>query len=55
VAFHHPLRVGERVERASVIRVEEKKGRSRRSFVTVRHRFSTDAGVAIEKAGSRVS
>jgi 3-methylfumaryl-CoA hydratase len=51
VTFHHPLRVGQRVERASVIQsVEEKKGReSALVFVTVRHRFSTDAGVAVEE------
>jgi 3-methylfumaryl-CoA hydratase len=51
VTFHRPLRVGERVERASVIQsVEEKKGReSALVVVTVRHRFGTDAGVAIEE------
>ena len=51
VTFHRPLRIGERVERASVIQsVEEKQGReSALVFVTVRHRFSTDAGIAIEE------
>jgi len=51
VTFHRPLRVGERVERASVIQsVEEKQGReSALVFVTVAHRFRTDAGLAIEE------
>ena len=53
ITFHRPLRVGERVERASMIQsVEEKQGReSALVFVTVRHRFSSDAGggVAIEE------
>jgi 3-methylfumaryl-CoA hydratase len=51
VIFHRALRVGERVERVSeIIAVEQKKGReSPLVFVTVRHRFATDAGVAIEE------
>ncbi len=51
VTFRHALRVGERVERASeIVSVEEKKGReSPLVFVTIRHRFSTVAGVAIEE------
>ncbi len=51
VTFRRALRVGERVERISeIIAVEEKKGReSALVFVTVRHRFATDGGVAIEE------
>jgi 3-methylfumaryl-CoA hydratase len=51
VAFHQPLRVGERVERESVITaIDEKQGRnSALIFVTVRHRFTNDAGLAIEE------
>lgn len=51
VTFRQALRVGERVERVSeIIAVEAKKGReSALVFVTVRHRFATDAGVAIEE------
>jgi 3-methylfumaryl-CoA hydratase len=51
VAFHAPLRVGDRVERESVITaVTEKQGRdSALVFVTVRHRFSTEAGLAIDE------
>ena len=51
VAFHQPLRVGDRVERESVIiAIDEKHGRSSALvFVTVRHRFTTEAGLAIEE------
>jgi 3-methylfumaryl-CoA hydratase len=51
VSFDQPLRVGDRVERESVITsIEEKQGRnSALVFVTVRHRFTTDAGVAIRE------
>ena len=51
VTFHQPLRVGDRVERSSVIvSVEEKRGReSPLVFVTVRHRYSGNGGVAIEE------
>jgi 3-methylfumaryl-CoA hydratase len=51
VTFRRQLRVGERIERVSVIQsVEEKKGReSALVFVTVHHRFNTDAGLAIEE------
>jgi 3-methylfumaryl-CoA hydratase len=51
VAFHQPLRVGDRVERESVIiAIEEKQGRSSALvFVTLRHRFTSDAGIAIEE------
>ena len=51
VAFHQPLRVGDRIERESVIvSIDEKQGRSSALiFVTVRHRFTSDAGVAIEE------
>jgi len=51
VSFRRPLHVGERVERLSTTQsVEDKKGReSPLVFVTVRHRFSTDAGLAIEE------
>src|SRR4051812_16591494 len=51
VAFHRPLRVGERVERVSeIIAVEEKVGRSSALvFVTVRHRFSGEGGLAVEE------
>ena len=51
IAFHQPLHVGERIERESVIvAVDEKQGRSSALvFVTVRHRFTSDAGVAIEE------
>ena len=51
LVFHQPLRVGERVERRSVIeRVEEKSGKSGRLvFVLVRHSLSGEAGLAIEE------
>lgn len=51
LAFHQPLRVGERAEQRSVIRkVEEKSGRAGALvFVTVQHTVSTAAGVAIEE------
>jgi 3-methylfumaryl-CoA hydratase len=51
VTFRQALHVGERVERASeIVAVEEKRGReSALVFVTVRHRFNTNAGVAIEE------
>jgi 3-methylfumaryl-CoA hydratase len=51
VTFHQPLRVGDRVERASVIAsVEEKQGReSPLVFVTVRHRYTVSGDVAIEE------
>jgi 3-methylfumaryl-CoA hydratase len=52
VLFHRPLRVGERVERESVIvSIEEKEGRSSQLvFVTVRHRLVGERGLAIEEA-----
>jgi 3-methylfumaryl-CoA hydratase len=51
VTFHQPLHIGDRVERESVIiSIDEKQGRSSALvFVTVRHRFTSDAGVAIEE------
>jgi 3-methylfumaryl-CoA hydratase len=51
IVFHRPLRVGERVERESVIAaIEEKQGRtSNLVFVTVRHRLMSTAGLAIEE------
>lgn len=51
VTFHQPLRVGDHVERESVITaIDRKQGKSSALvFVTVRHRFTTDAGVAIEE------
>ena len=51
MTFHRPLCVGERVERVSVIDgIDEKHGASGHLvFVRVRHRFSNDAGVAIEE------
>jgi len=51
IAFHQPLCVGERVERESIITaVNEKQGRSSALvFVSVRHRFTSDAGVALEE------
>src|ERR1051325_4167001 len=51
ISFNQPLRVGDRVERKSMITaIEEKQGRtSPLVFVTVRHRFQTDDGVAIEE------
>jgi len=51
VGFHQPLRVGDRVERESVIvAIDEKHGRSSALvFVTVRHRFTSQAGLAIEE------
>lgn len=51
VALYESLRVGDRVERASeIMAVHEKKGReSPLVFVTVRHRFRTDTGIAIEE------
>jgi 3-methylfumaryl-CoA hydratase len=51
VAFQQPLRVGDRVERESVITaIDEKHGRSSALvFVTVRHRFTSQAGLAIEE------
>lgn len=49
--FHQPLKVGEKVERVSVIeRVEEKSGKSGHlAFVTVRHILSGSNGPAIEE------
>ena len=49
--FHQPLRVGEKVDRLSLIeRVEEKSGKSGRlAFVTVRHVLSGGRGPAIEE------
>jgi 3-methylfumaryl-CoA hydratase len=49
--FLAPLRVGERVEMASTVeKVEEKTGRAGRLvFVTVRHRVSGAAGLAVEE------
>ncbi|HEX8946507.1 MAG TPA: MaoC family dehydratase N-terminal domain-containing protein [Gemmatimonadaceae bacterium] len=51
VSFDRALRVGDRVERESVITaIEEKQGRSSALvFVTVQHRFTTDDGVAIRE------
>jgi 3-methylfumaryl-CoA hydratase len=51
LAFHQPLRVGERVERVSEIAaINEKSGRSSPLvFVTVRHRLSGEDGLAIEE------
>lgn len=51
IVFHRPLFVGQRVERESVITaIDEKQGRSSALvFVTVRHRFTSDAGLAIEE------
>lgn len=51
VTFHQPLRVGDRVERSSVIAsIDDKQGReSRLVFVTVRHRYSGSDGVAIDE------
>lgn len=51
VAFHRPLRVGDRVERSSVVAsLDEKQGReSPLVFVTVRHRYSGSDGLAIEE------
>ncbi len=49
--FHQPLKVGEKVDRISLIeRVEEKSGKSGRlAFVTVRHTLSGGKGPAIEE------
>lgn len=51
ISFDRPLRVGDRVERKSVITaIEEKQGRSSPLvFVTVRHRFTADDRIAIEE------
>ena len=51
VTFRRPLRVGDRVERSSVIAsVDAKQGReSALLFVTVRHRYSGSDGVSIEE------
>lgn len=51
VTFYEALRVGDRVERFSeIVAVDEKKGReSPLVFVTVRHRFRTETGIAIEE------
>jgi 3-methylfumaryl-CoA hydratase len=51
ILFDRPLRVGERVERESRIdAIETKKGRSSALvFVTLRHIFATDEGVAIQE------
>ena len=51
VTFHQPLRVGEQVERESTITaIEQKQGKSSALvFVTVRHRFTSNDGVAIEE------
>ena len=49
--FHHPLRIGERISRASRITdVSGKEGRSGTLvFVTVRHEISNSAGVALSE------
>lgn len=49
--FHQPLRVGESVQRCSMIeRVDEKSGKSGRLvFVLVRHTLSGASGIAIEE------
>jgi 3-methylfumaryl-CoA hydratase len=51
VMFRQSLRVGERVERESTITaIDEKQGKtSSLVFVTLRHRYSSDSGVAIEE------
>jgi 3-methylfumaryl-CoA hydratase len=51
IQFHRPLRVGERVEQASlVVKVEEKSGRAGALvFVTVRHTVSGAGGPALEE------
>jgi 3-methylfumaryl-CoA hydratase len=51
IAFHRPLRVGEQVERESVVTaVAEKQGKSSALvFVTVRHRWSSSDAVAVEE------
>lgn len=51
LSFHRPLGVGDTVERLSRIAdVTEKAGRSGRLvFVTVEHRISTDAGLAVSE------
>ena len=51
VAFHRPLRVGERVERVSEIAaINEKSGRSSPLvFVTVRHQLTGEDGLAVEE------
>jgi 3-methylfumaryl-CoA hydratase len=51
ITFHRPLCIGERVERESVIAaIEEKRGRtSDLVFVTVRHRFTSAAGLAMQE------
>ena len=51
VTFHRPLLIGDRVERESVITaIEEKEGTaSRLVFVTIRHLFTTELGLAIEE------
>jgi 3-methylfumaryl-CoA hydratase len=51
IVFHRPLHVGECVERESVITaIDEKQGKSSALvFVTVRHRFTSDAGLAVEE------
>ncbi len=51
LTFHQPLRVGERLEKTSVLeKIEEKSGRAgARVFVTVRHRISGGGGLAVEE------
>ncbi|HEY6006285.1 MAG TPA: MaoC family dehydratase N-terminal domain-containing protein [Anaeromyxobacter sp.] len=51
VRYHAPLRVGERVQLASVVeKIEEKTGRAGALvFVTVHHRVSGGAGLAIDE------
>ncbi|HEX9647158.1 MAG TPA: MaoC family dehydratase N-terminal domain-containing protein, partial [Alphaproteobacteria bacterium] len=51
LVFHQPLRVGERARRHSVIeRIERKEGRAGAlAFVTVHHRYSGAAGLALEE------
>ena len=49
VRWHRPIRIGEAVERVSVVRtVAEKRGRSGPLlFATVEHSYATDAGTAV--------
>lgn len=51
VTFHRPLLIGDHVERESVITaIDEKEGKtSALVFVTIRHRFTTELGLAIEE------
>jgi len=51
LTFHRPLLIGDRVERESVITaIQQKQGSSSELvFVTIRHRFTTELGLAIEE------